>query len=91
MLASLLLLTTLVAVLTVSATQVMHRPENYKDLLPKPTQVHDGLPSHADHRRPGPKAQFAYFTNWLVDDFFHLPLVKLTSLAGASTVPIFVS
>lgn len=52
------------AVLTVSATQVMHRPVNYKD---SPRNFTQGKAEpHIIHKRATGKANMAYFTNWYV-------------------------
>ena len=53
------------AVFTVSATQVMHRPENYKDSPHKFAQ--GNATPHVIHKRAGAKVNMAYFTNWSVD------------------------
>lgn len=60
----LLLSAALAAVLTVSATQVMHRPDTYKEPPHKTTQ--GNATPHVIHKRSGAKAQIAYFTNWSV-------------------------
>ena len=52
------------AVLSVSATQVMHRPSNYKD-TPNKYKVGNAS-AHVIHKRAGAKVQAAYFTNWFV-------------------------
>lgn len=46
----------------VSATQVMHRPENYKDTPHK--YAHGESVPRIIHKRSGAKANMAYFTNW---------------------------
>lgn len=47
----------------VDATQVMHRPANYKS----PPNKHDTatkVETKVVHKRATDKVQFAYFTNW---------------------------
>ncbi|KAI0071673.1 hypothetical protein K474DRAFT_1606521 [Panus rudis PR-1116 ss-1] len=50
------------AVMAVSATQVMHRPDNFKD-APRKFSVGHPTPKII-HKRAGAKTQAAYFTNW---------------------------
>jgi hypothetical protein len=52
------------AVLSVSATQAMHRPENYKQQPHKYAQ--GDATAHVIHKRSGAKVNSAYFTNWSV-------------------------
>jgi chitinase len=46
------------------ATQVMHRPNNYKD-SPHKYEQGNSVP-RIIHKRSGAKANIAYFTNWCV-------------------------
>ncbi|TCD65253.1 hypothetical protein EIP91_002917 [Steccherinum ochraceum] len=51
-----------VAIFTVNATQVMHRPATYKNA---PHKFAPGNPTaQVIHKRAGAKVQAAYFTNW---------------------------
>lgn len=52
------------AVFSVSATQVMHRPDNYKEPPHKFTEGH--VTPQVIHKRAGAKVNMAYFTNWFV-------------------------
>ena len=54
----------LTALLAVNATQVMHRPDNYKD-APRNGTVGHPTP-HVVHKRATAHANSAYFTNWYV-------------------------
>jgi hypothetical protein len=53
----------LAAFSAVEATQVMHRPANYKD-APHRFSVESHPKTHQIQRRATSKASFAYFTNW---------------------------
>jgi len=54
----------LAAIIAVDATQVMHRPERYKE-APNKVTVDMNAKTHAIQRRAGNgKVSFAYFTNW---------------------------
>jgi chitinase len=47
----------------VEATQIMHRPENYKD-APNRFMIETNPKTNQIQRRATSKANFAYFTNW---------------------------
>jgi hypothetical protein len=53
----------LAAFSAVEATQIMHRPANYKD-APHRFSVESNRKTHRIQRRATSKASFAYFTNW---------------------------
>ncbi|KAH8103287.1 glycoside hydrolase family 18 protein [Cristinia sonorae] len=57
-----LLLTGLFAAFVADATQVMHRPDNYKNVPHKYTL--GNVTPQLIHKRSGSKVQAAYFTNW---------------------------
>ncbi|KAI0366008.1 hypothetical protein BV20DRAFT_1056021 [Pilatotrama ljubarskyi] len=52
----------LAALVVVDATQVMHRPDSYKD-APHKLETGEAKPQII-HKRAGSKVQAAYFTNW---------------------------
>ena len=54
-----------VAVVLVDATQVMHRPSEYKE-SPKKVKTATEAETKVIHKRAGTKVQAAYFTNWYV-------------------------
>lgn len=54
----------LAALVVVDATQVMHRPEAFKD-TPRKFETSEVKPQ-VIHKRAGSKVQAAYFTNWSV-------------------------
>jgi len=49
--------------LVADATQVMHRPDNYKD-APNVFQTAKIVNTTTIHKRAQEKVSFAYFTNW---------------------------
>lgn len=51
------------AFLAVGGTQVMKRPDNYKD-VPKTPKTEPNPKINIIHKRAGNKVSFAYFTNW---------------------------
>jgi chitinase len=53
----------LAALGAVETTQIMHRPDNYKD-TPHRFSVESNPKTHRIQRRATSKASFAYFTNW---------------------------
>ncbi|TFK37028.1 glycoside hydrolase family 18 protein [Crucibulum laeve] len=53
----------LTAVIVVDATQVMHRPDGYKD-APKRFAIETNPKTNSIQRRATAKTSFAYFTNW---------------------------
>lgn len=53
----------LAALSAVEATQVMHRPDAYKD-APRKFSIETDPKTHRIQKRATSKASFAYFTNW---------------------------
>ncbi|KAF8634067.1 hypothetical protein AX17_004330, partial [Amanita inopinata Kibby_2008] len=60
---SLLVAAVYTALVAVGATQIMRRPDNYKD-SPKRYTVETDPKTKIIHKRTTSKASFAYFTNW---------------------------
>jgi chitinase len=52
------------ALLVADATQVMHRPENYKNLKINKVETSKNFTVHHLERRATGKVSAAYFTNW---------------------------
>lgn len=57
----------LAAMVAVEATQVMHRPDNYKDAAGT-FKVESISKTNAVQKRAANKVSFAYFTNWGIYD-----------------------
>ena len=67
------LFTLVIGTLWVDATQVMHRPADYKDA---PHQYEQGKSvPRIIHKRSGAKVNMAYFTNWYTLRLLSLRLV----------------
>jgi len=58
-----LLLFAALALHCAEATQVMHRPDGYKD-QPNDFKLEKAPKTNVVHRRANGKVNFAYFTNW---------------------------
>ena len=56
--------TALAVFIAVDATQVMHRPDNYKEAPNRFTIERNPKTSVIQRRAAGTKVSFAYFTNW---------------------------
>jgi chitinase len=60
----LLAATALAVLIAVDATEIMHRPDNYKDAPNRSTIERNPKTSVIQRRGLGTKVSFAYFTNW---------------------------
>jgi len=60
----LLVVMMLPVLIAVNATQIMHRPDNYKEAPNLFTMERNPKTSDIQRRVAGTKVSFAYFTNW---------------------------